>query len=110
MSSPKYIPANTVFKLIDNYSEKKNFAAMHQISFSGELVRLGMDTLTARERVTGNGPTHMADVRDTPTGTEENQITIITMKIVDNSTSLENGTTATVIQDLRLFVNMDPEL
>ena len=69
-----------------------------------------MDTLTARERVTGNGPTHKADVRDTPTGTEENQITIIIMKIVDNSMALENGTTSTVIQDLHLFVNMDPDL
>ena len=81
---------------------------MHQISYLGELVQLGMDTLTARERVTGNGPTHMADVRDTPTGTEENQITLA-MKIADNSTALENGTTSTVIEDLHLFVNMDPE-
>jgi hypothetical protein len=68
-----------------------------------------MDTLTARERVTGNGPTHKADVRDTPTGTEKNQITL-TMKIVDNSTKLENGMTSAVMLNLHLFVNMVPEL
>ena len=68
-----------------------------------------MDTMTTRERVIGNGPTQREDVRDSPTGIEESQMEK-EAKIVDNSTTVENGTILIAIQNLLLFVNMVTEL
>ena len=68
-----------------------------------------MDTVTSTEKVTGNGPTQLVDVRNSQAGIVENQMEE-DMKIVDNCTKQENGTTLIVIQNLHLFVNMVREL
>ena len=81
---------------------------MFCINHAAKLVQLGMDTMTSEEKVIGHGPIHQVDASIIHTGIVENQMEK-DMKIVDNFTVMEDGTTLVVRQDLHLFVNMDPD-